>query len=632
MVNILLLLASCALGFYVDPSEGVIKDSTGRSIIFHGVNVVYKTPPFIPSDGEFDPELSLNDQDIEYMKEWGFNAVRLGVIWQAVERELGTYDFQYLNKINDLITKLGKAGIYTLVDSHQDLLSNAYCGEGMPTFYNTGIRHSCYQSLLSIGFKLGGLCKSMESYNFQTDKEGNPLTSDCKKNLFYFYYTSPEVNSLFYSLYTNSTIQEAFYNYWEAVASTIGNNPYILGYDLFNEPWPGDFYHKPSLFIPQRVDYEYLRPMYKGASDKIVKHSPHLITFEAVQFPDTFSEFIFPVGFTEPPAENDRSVLNAHTYCCQVSATMCKSGEPPLEQAKTTCRDFHRKKISQRYVDAKRLKVALMVSEFGACSDSEACMEEILGATDVIDELGVSWMYWQYKGYDDITTTGSSTEGLFNKDGSVQTNKVKALTKTYLKATQGQVKSMKFDVETGFFTATYKLDSSITAPTELYFHSKYFYPQGYKLSVINYSRAPEVSQTSNNTLEILFRKSDFDPDTVLTLTPKRKSPSFGLEAKNGLVFDYTIFDVSDKNPQEVYVNVDTSKLEGNYEVEVVSDYNECKVPNETELFECWFQSNWMFKSKVVVYEQDFFYRKVITEFKLPALNGDNMKLEIRPSN
>ena len=46
------------------------------------------------------------------------NFVRLGVMWEAVERTAGVYDTEYIAKIDALITKLGEAGLYTLVDMH----------------------------------------------------------------------------------------------------------------------------------------------------------------------------------------------------------------------------------------------------------------------------------------------------------------------------------------------------------------------------------------------------------------------------------------------------------------------------------------------------------------------------------
>ena len=76
----------------------MFEDSFNRTVIFHGVNVVYKVPPYLPSlDGEWDPEHSLNRKDIEDLRSWGMNFVRLGVMWEAVEREPGVYDTAYLD-------------------------------------------------------------------------------------------------------------------------------------------------------------------------------------------------------------------------------------------------------------------------------------------------------------------------------------------------------------------------------------------------------------------------------------------------------------------------------------------------------------------------------------------------------
>jgi aryl-phospho-beta-D-glucosidase BglC (GH1 family) len=47
--------------------------------------------------GEWSPQDSLNAQDIKYLKDWGFNFVRLGVMWEAVERVAGQYDDAYLD-------------------------------------------------------------------------------------------------------------------------------------------------------------------------------------------------------------------------------------------------------------------------------------------------------------------------------------------------------------------------------------------------------------------------------------------------------------------------------------------------------------------------------------------------------
>ena len=104
-------------------------------MIYHGVNVVYKVAPYIPDEDKFDAQTSLADKDIQDQRNWGFNLVRLGVMWEAVETAPGVYNKTYLKEVDALITKLGEAGIYTLVDAHQDVMARAICGEGMPNFY-----------------------------------------------------------------------------------------------------------------------------------------------------------------------------------------------------------------------------------------------------------------------------------------------------------------------------------------------------------------------------------------------------------------------------------------------------------------------------------------------------------------
>jgi hypothetical protein len=49
-----------------------------------------------------------------------------------------------------------------------------------------------------------GLCKSVQKdYNYEKDENGDPLISECQKNDFAFYYTSPESLNAFDALYNN---------------------------------------------------------------------------------------------------------------------------------------------------------------------------------------------------------------------------------------------------------------------------------------------------------------------------------------------------------------------------------------------------------------------------------------------
>ncbi len=58
-------------------------------------------------------------------------------------------------------------------------------------------------------------------------------------------------------------LQDKYVDYWKVVAKRFANNPYIVGYDPLNEPFPGNIFKDPSLFLePGRFDRTYLEPMY----------------------------------------------------------------------------------------------------------------------------------------------------------------------------------------------------------------------------------------------------------------------------------------------------------------------------------------------------------------------------------
>src|SRR5206468_11355891 len=92
-----------------------VTDSTGRVFISHGVNLVYKVPPYEPSVTGF------GEDDAAFLEREGFNSVRLGVIYKAIEPQPGVYDDVYLAKIAATASVLEKHGIAPLVDFHQDM-------------------------------------------------------------------------------------------------------------------------------------------------------------------------------------------------------------------------------------------------------------------------------------------------------------------------------------------------------------------------------------------------------------------------------------------------------------------------------------------------------------------------------
>ena len=52
------------------------------------------------------------------MQAWGTKMVRLGVMWEAVERQPAVYDMEYLDAVEQLINRFGEYGIAVMVDNH----------------------------------------------------------------------------------------------------------------------------------------------------------------------------------------------------------------------------------------------------------------------------------------------------------------------------------------------------------------------------------------------------------------------------------------------------------------------------------------------------------------------------------
>ena len=192
----------------VDNRTGAFRDETGVSFVFHGANVVVKSPPYLPDyKGRFDPQMSLNKKDMDDLADWGFNVVRLGIIWEAVETSPNVYNDTYLDEVETIIKRLAKRGIYTILDSHQDLFSRVLCGVGVPVFYTPTwdeLDHECsWTSPVGSIFKLFHQCDSFSSYGVQNGPDGLPLLEECAKVNDAAMHTSPEIASAYEHLWEN---------------------------------------------------------------------------------------------------------------------------------------------------------------------------------------------------------------------------------------------------------------------------------------------------------------------------------------------------------------------------------------------------------------------------------------------
>ena len=130
-----------------------------------------------------------------------------------------------MTKLEQTISLLARHGIYSLVDMHQDAMNEVFAGEGFPNWAvcTDGITPVAYRNVAAWGVNQidAGMAQA----------QGHFWTNDVVGNL-----------------------QGAYDQIWAKVASRLAGNPWVIGYDPFNEPF------SPSIIIAHGSERGVRRP------------------------------------------------------------------------------------------------------------------------------------------------------------------------------------------------------------------------------------------------------------------------------------------------------------------------------------------------------------------------------------
>jgi endoglycosylceramidase len=160
----------------------------------------------------------------------GVNVYRLGTMWPGAEPTQGQYNATYFQELKKIASSAANYGIYSLMDMHQDVLSEKFCGEGIPAWATVV---TVPDASKEFPFPLADPYTTMAS-------DGFPTRQDCSKFGWAKYYNTKATGTAFEALYSNTSgILSAWSQFWVKVASEFGNEAYTLGYELINEPWAG---------------------------------------------------------------------------------------------------------------------------------------------------------------------------------------------------------------------------------------------------------------------------------------------------------------------------------------------------------------------------------------------------------
>ena len=74
------------------------------------------------------------------------------------------------------------------------------------------------------------------------------MIQDCAKWQWDLYQFTEAAGAAYQSLYDNvNGIRDSCADFWALVAETFADNPYIIGYDIINEPWAGELFSSCNL-------------------------------------------------------------------------------------------------------------------------------------------------------------------------------------------------------------------------------------------------------------------------------------------------------------------------------------------------------------------------------------------------
>ena len=239
-----------------------VVDENGREVLLKGVNVDGITDyfhggnhplavklenpySFNPADytgGHCVPDVKdvegvpLCSLDFQQLRPLGYNIVRLTLSWSLLEPSMtggidvaGTPSHMYLDRIAQVVAWARAEGIYVLLDLHQDTWSKY-------DYTTPSERPSCVAPLQGIDGADGAP---------QWASRQHPAIPNCAPNG--IAQLSPAVEDDFRALYNDAAgippptpVFSHFQNIFLALAKRFHNEPAVAGYEMFNEPLPGD--------------------------------------------------------------------------------------------------------------------------------------------------------------------------------------------------------------------------------------------------------------------------------------------------------------------------------------------------------------------------------------------------------
>ncbi len=338
-------IAPAQVDFRLTTDGTNFKDSAGRVVFLRGVDAGgrSKFAPYVPFDFGSDFEGALAKY-MDRAASWGIDCMRVPFTWAALEPVEGQDDAQWLARYDEILDAAWARGIWTVVDFHQDIYSEVYCGDGFPgwTVANPPApHHDCPQWSLS-------------------------------------YFNDPNVQAAFDAFWSNTNdVQTKYLAAWDVMIARYKDKPGVLGFEPINEPasgtQPDDAFSASGL----TAFYQTVVPHVRGLA-------PASLVFVD---PTGMAGVNLTTTLQRPPG--DGVVFAPHFY--------------PLAPTPDAVLDNMKKwqAVGQQW------NVPVWVGEFGARNDLASTLPFMQAHFDAFDALGLSGTEWEYSQSADLWNSES---------------------------------------------------------------------------------------------------------------------------------------------------------------------------------------------------------------------------------
>ncbi|MCX4028604.1 glycoside hydrolase family 5 protein [Endozoicomonas sp. SM1973] len=419
---ILMAMVLVVAGCKIKPDQSrYITDPHGRSLVLHGLNTsssAKSAPNRLPWIEEKDVARAANN--------WGFNFVRFLIFWDRLEPAPGVYDQQYLAEIAERVRWYAKHNMYVLLDMHQDLYALQFGGDGAP--------------------------------DWATVTDGLPVAV---RSPWWLTYLELGVTRAFDNFWdgsgSHSYLQQHYANAWQQVAKYFKDSPNVIGYDLMNEPYGGSSLW--PLFEPLK-----LKPFYDRVISRIrAVDNDTWLFIEPQAFGVNFGVASTLGVIDDPRQGNSRIVYAPHFYPVLVHEGAAYKGNVLAFKSWPDA----------RVKELNKMKVPLVVGEFGISPNQEGALRFVNDVTTMADHMGASWAFWSNDPGSWAPTDGEGKETVL----------VDGLVRVYPRAVAGQIVSFLYEPNKKEFTLTFNHNPQITAPTEIYIPARRHFPNGWQIEV-----------------------------------------------------------------------------------------------------------------------------------------------------